>query len=207
MIDKIYNEDCLEGMKKIPSGSIDMILTDLPYGTTACAWDEVIPFEPMWEQYLRVIKENGAIVLFGSEPFSTKLRSSRLDLYRYDWVWNKNNGSNYPLAHKQPLKVTEDIMVFYRKQPTYNPQGLRYFGKMKDRKSSAKHFGEDSDLGTVNWQEYTGYPKNILNYVKRDTDKALHPTQKPTALLSYLIKTYTNPGETILDSCTGGAVA
>lgn len=202
MIDKIYNEDCLEGMKKIPSGSIDMILTDLPYGTTACAWDEVIPFEPMWEQYLRVIKENGAIVLFGSEPFSTKLRSSRLDLYRYDWVWKKSRFANQMLAHKQPLKITEDIMVFYRKQPTYNPQGLKRVNKVTRQGITVSDNNGGGLRADSYVQEYTGYPRNVLEFAS--ASNTVHSTQKPTALLSYLIKTYTNPGETILDSCTGG---
>ena len=122
MLDTVFNEDCLEGMKRIPDGSIDMILCDLPYGTTACKWDSIIPFEPLWEQYLRVIKDNGAIVLFGSEPFSTKLRASMLELYRYDWIWVKPHGSGFLNANRMPLKSHEIISVFYKNPPVYNPQ-------------------------------------------------------------------------------------
>ena len=200
-LDVIYNEDCLSGMRKLDRGGVDMILCDLPYGTTACKWDSVIPFEDLWAEYMRVISEDGAIVLFGAEPFSTELRHSNLKEYKYDWIWDKGNASNYPLAKKQPLKVTEDIMVFHSKR--YYPQGIKPYGKIKKRGSTAKHFGANSELATENYQEYTNYPKNILRYVKRDTDKILHPTQKPTGLLSYLIRTYTNEGEIVLDNCMG----
>ena len=202
MLDQIYNMDCLEGMKDIPSGSIDMILTDLPYGTTACAWDEVIPFEPMWEQYLRVSKKNGAIVLFGSEPFSTKLRASRLDLYRYDWVWKKSRFANQMLAHKQPLKITEDIMIFYREQPTYNPQGLKRVDQVTRQGVTVTDNNGGGLRADSYIQEYTGYPRNLLEF--KSASNTIHSTQKPVPLLSYLIKTYTNEGETVLDSCIGG---
>ena len=121
-LNKIYNEDCLEGMKKIPNGSIDMILCDLPYGTTACKWDTIIPFKPLWEQYERVIKDNGAIVLTASQPFTSALIMSNIKMYRYNWVYEKNKSSNFMLAKKQPLKNFEDVCVFYKKQPTYIPQ-------------------------------------------------------------------------------------
>lgn len=202
MRDKIFNEDCLEGMNRIQGGSIDMILCDLPYGTTACKWDSIIPLEALWAEYVRIIKDNGAIVLFGSEPFSTKVRNTALSLYRYDWVWDKGNAGNYPLAHRQPLKVTEDIMVFYKKQPVYHPQGLKPYGKVGKRGSTAKHLG-GNDLELENFQAYTNYPKNILHFSKQKTDKEWHPTQKPTVLLTYLIKTYTDPGDTVLDNCMG----
>lgn len=202
MIDKVYNEDCLEGMQRIPSGSVDMILADLPYGTTACAWDEVIPFEPMWEQYLRIIKENGAIVLFGVEPFSTRLRTSMLKIYRYDWIWKKSRFANQMLAKKQPLKITENIMVFYKKQPTYNPQGIRKVHKVTKQGVTVTDNNGGGLRAESYIQEYENYPKNILEFPS--ASNTVHSTQKPVPLLSYLIKTYTDPGELILDNCAGG---
>lgn len=201
MLDKVFNEDCLEGMKRIPDGSIDMILCDLPYGTTACKWDTIIPFDKLWEQYLRVIKDNGAIVLFGSEPFSTKLRSSMLDLYRYDWIWVKPHGSGFFNANKMPLKSHEVISVFYKNPPTYNPQ----MAKGKPYKAKRGYVGEylsSTERGAEWITENEGYryPVSTLKY---NIDTGLHPTQKPTALLSYLIRTYTNEGETVLDNCMG----
>ena len=133
---KLLNGDCLELMKDIPDGSIDMILCDLPYGTTACKWDTVIPFELLWEQYNRIIKDNSAIVLFGSQPFTTELNHSNLKMFRYEWIWIKNNSTGFQLANKRPLKKHEIISVFYRKQPTYNPQGLQVYGKINKRKST-----------------------------------------------------------------------
>lgn len=204
MLDKVFNEDCLEGMKRIPDGSIDMILCDLPYGTTACKWDTIIPFEPLWEQYLRVIKDNGAIVLFGSEPFSTKLRASMLELYRYDWIWRKPKGSGFFQCGQMPLKNHEIVSVFYKKAPTYNPQ----MAKGKPYKCRQGYVGEylsggKSDIVTEN--DGYRYPVSVLSF---PIDTGIHPTQKPTALLSYLIKTYTNEGETVLDNCMGsGATA
>ena len=206
-LNKIYNEDCLELMKGIPDKSIDMILADLPYGTTACKWDTIIPFEPLWEQYERVIKDNGAIVLFGSEPFSSKLRSSKLKLYRYDWIWEKDNHTNFLNIKKQPGKRHEVISVFYKKQPTYNPQMWegkenhsvgKQVGKMVEREYLGNKFklkeAEKSNLK---------YPISILRFKGEGRGKAVHPTQKPVPLMEYLIKTYTNEGETVLDNCAG----
>ena len=197
----LINADCLEAMKYIPDKSIDLILCDLPYGTTACKWDIIIPFQELWKQYNRVIKDNGAIVLFGSEPFSTYLRMSNIKNYKYDWIWDKNNCSNYVLAKKRPLQTTETISVF--NTTIYYPQNIIPYGKIKSRGSTAKHFGEDSQLKDKNLQDFTNYPKNILYYPKNLSDKSLHPTQKPIELLEYLIKTYTNEGELVLDNCMG----
>ena len=200
-LNKIYNEDCLEGMKRIPDGSVDMILCDLPYGTTACKWDTIIPFEPLWEQYNRIIKDNGAIVLFGSEPFSTELRHSNLKNYRYDWVWEKEQGANFMLCKYQPYKVHEIISVFSKNKHTYNPQ-------MTEGKPYISGKGTSGDI-TRNVKKVqtknngTRYPRSIQRF---NTDKkkgSLHPTQKPVALLEYLIRTYTNEGETVLDNCMG----
>ena len=197
--------DCLEGMKNIPDKSIDMILCDLPYGTTACKWDTIIPFKPLWEQYERVIKDNGAIVLFGSEPFSTMLRYSNLKNYKYDLIWVKNNAGNFQLCKKQFLKVHENISIFYKKQPTYKPQGLKKLEKPivqsnKGKAGKLGHLGSEKKRSHY-VQRYTNYPRSIL-YFDRPS-KPLHPTQKPVALFEYLIKTYTQPGEIVLDNCIG----
>lgn len=198
MVD-LRHGDCLELMKDIPDCSIDMILCDLPYGTTACKWDTVIPFESLWEQYNRVIKENGAILLFGSQPFTTELNHSCLKMFRYEWVWVKNNSTGFQLANKRPLKKHELISVFYRKQPTYNPQGLQVFGKINRRKSVGDNWSELNSNKYI--QQFTNYPTQLLEF---PYDKLkLHPTQKPVALLEYLIRTYTNEGDTVLDNCMG----
>lgn len=193
----LYNGDCLEIMKDIPDKSIDMILCDLPYGTTACKWDIIIPFEPLWEQYKRVIKDNGAIVLFGSEPFSTELRHSNLKWYRYDWVWNKKIAGNPFIAKYQPLKTFENIMVFSNKK-------VRYFPQMVKRKMRKKGGGK-SKLFDVTCTETINdlyYPTAILEF-SNSNRKQVHPTQKPVALLEYLVRTYTNEDDLVLDNCMG----
>lgn len=203
--DYIECGDCLELMKDIPDSSIDMILCDLPYGTTACKWDTVIPFEPLWEQYNRIIKDNGAIVLFGSEPFSTELRHSNLKNYKYDWVWKKNNAGNFALCKKQPLKYHEVISVFYKKMPIYNPQGIKKLEtpKLMSNKNKAGKLGHLSSEKKRDFyiQEYKNYPSTIIEFSR--PHKPLHPTQKPVELLEYLIKTYTDEGEVVLDNCMG----
>lgn len=194
--------DCLELMKDIPDGSVDMVLCDLPYGRTRNQWDKPLPFEPLWEQYKRIIKKNGAIVLFGSEPFSTRLRMTNLKLYRYDWIWKKNKATQYLNARKMPLNNYELISVFYEKLPTYNPQ----MGKGK--KYSNKHKPGDSGgcYGNVSYSERkditTRYPQRIIEFGV-DMKAEYHQTQKPVPLLEYLIKTYTNPGDVVLDNCMG----
>ncbi len=197
---ELMQGDCLEIMKQIPGGSVDMILCDLPYGTTACKWDTVIPFEPLWEQYNRIIKYNGAIVLFGSEPFSTELRHSNLKMYKYDWVWNKKLAGNGILAKRQPLKIHENIMVF--NTTIYNPQKTK--GKMRKKmglKESEITGGNSTVAEYVN-DEY--YPQSIQEFSIANMRKGrLHPTQKPVALLEYLVKTYTNEGDIVLDNCMG----
>tara|TARA_R100000541_G_scaffold17734_1_gene27596 strand:- start:7 stop:705 length:699 start_codon:yes stop_codon:yes gene_type:complete len=197
MID-LRRGDCLEVMKSIPSGSVDAIITDPPYGTTACKWDSVINFDLMWEQLNRIIKPNGAIVLFGSEPFSSALRMSNIKNYKYDWIWKKNNATLFQHAKRMPLCEIENIIVFAKKQPTYNPQGLKIFNKINNRGSMGRNLGK----GTINKyiQTHTNYPRRILEYSK---DGKLHSTQKPIALMEYLIKTYTNENETVLDFTMG----
>ena len=204
MID-LRQGDCLEVMKDIPDGSVDMILCDLPYGTTACKWDIVIPFEELWKQYNRIIKDNGAIVLFGSEPFSSKLRMSNLKMYRYDWVWKKTIASNFALSKKQPQKKHENIIVFYKKQPTYNPQmekGNPYTDKRCAGTRNVVVGGEKVLKKTPIKNEGFRYPTTIQKFSNGNNNN-VHPTQKPVALLEYLIKTYTNENETVLDNCMG----
>ena len=210
---KLIKGDCLEVMRDIPDNSIDMILCDLPYGTSACKWDTTIPFEPLWKHYERLIKPDGAIVLFGSEPFSSKLRLSNLKLYKYDWKWEKPNGTNFLASKWQPLKVHEDICVFgkgatsYSKKITmkYNPQmskGEPYTqrsGKQKLDKGNATVRSPIKQVVTQNNGER--YPKTILKFSKDKTK--YHPTQKPVKLLEYLIKTYTDKGDMVLDNCMG----
>ena len=209
-LNKIYNEDCLEGMKRIPDGSVDMILCDLPYGTTACKWDTIIPFELLWEQYERVIKDNGAIVLTGQEPFSSHLRMSNIKDYRYDWKWDKVVGSNFINARMMPLKVYEDVMVFYKRQPTYKPQmvlrekrNFRVSGKSVNISNSVNGVKQLSGVASDKMK----YPTNKIkiNRLEKELNSkhVIHPTQKPVALFEYLIKTYTNEGETVLDNCMG----
>ena len=207
MIDYDYIEqgDCLELMKKIPNGSIDMILCDLPYGTTKNKWDSVIPFEPLWEQYERIIKDNGAIVLFAQTPFDKVLGCSNLKLLKYEWIWQKEAGTGFLNSKKMPLKIHENILVFYKKAPTYNPQmriGFKpYKGKVSSKNLSSSNYG-DSNNDAVTEVCYEGrFPISMIEF-SRDKDR-LHPTQKPVALLEYLIKTYTNEGEIVLDNCMG----
>ena len=200
MIDLIKG-DCLEVMKSIPSGSVDAIITDPPYGTTACKWDSVINFDLMWEQLNRIIKTNGAIVLFGSEPFSSALRMSNIKNYKYDWVWVKEQGTGFLNSKKQPLRNNEQISVFYKKQPAYNPQMRKGFKpySCKQGKTKTENYGKQTGALTVSNGER--YPLNTLNF-KRDVKKQ-HPTQKPVELMEYLIKTYTNENETVLDFTIG----
>ena len=199
-LNRIYNEDCLEGMKRIPDKSIDMILCDLPYGMTDCKWDTVIPFEPLWEQYKRVIKPSGAIVLTASQPFTSALVMSNPKMFRYSWVWQKTRFSNQMLAKHQPLKIHEDILVFSSLKHNYHPQGLVRVDKItRQGKRITDNIG-GGERATSYKQEFTNYPKSIQVF-KNET--GCHPTQKPVALFEYLIKTYTNEGETVLDNCMG----
>lgn len=191
--------DCLERMKEIPDGSVDMVLTDPPYGTTACKWDSIIPLEPMWEQLKRVIKPNGAIVMTASQPFTTTLIASNMKMFRYDLKWCKTQGTGFYNANRMPLRAHEDILVFYGKLPTYNPQKTE--GKpYRQRRGTASDVYQGKDLHeTVS--DGGRHPLSWRTF-KRDKDK-VHPTQKPVALMEYLIKTYTNEGDTVLDFTMG----
>lgn len=194
--------DCIAGMNMIPDGSIDMILADLPYGITDCYWDSLLPLDQLWRQYERVIKPNGAIVLTACQPFTTSLINSNRHRFRYCWYWRKNMATGFPFAKFQPLRCIEDVAVFYRQAPTYNPQGLIELKTPKARRKRVKAdcIYKMETLDKEYTTRFTNYPKNLLEF---KSERGLHPTQKPAALFEYLINTYTNPGELVLDSCMG----
>ena len=199
----LMHGDCLDLMKNIADKSVDMVLCDLPYGTTQNKWDSVIPFEPLWEQYFRVCKENAAIILFSQMPFTAKLYMSNPKYFRYEWIWNKKLSTGFLNANKMPLKQHENILVFYKKLPTYNPV-METRGRVRSKGTG----GKDSTnyrkgIGRVEHKNNTYYPTSIIAFSNADNAKKVHPTQKPVELLEYLIKTYTNGNETVLDNCMG----
>jgi len=199
----LYKGDCLEVMKDIPDGSIDAIITDPPYGTTACKWDSVIPFEPMWEQLNRIIKPNGAIVLFGSEPFSSALRMSNIKDYKYDWVWDKKIPSGMCNAKRMPMRQSELISVFIKGKNFYYPQMILRDKPIKSGGNKDSISGGNKGIKGEFKKTYRHkYPTTHLEFDKIRRG-SLHPTQKPVALMEYLIKTYTNEGETVLDFTMG----
>lgn len=197
--------DCLELMKDIPSGSVDMILCDLPYGTTQNKWDSVIPFEPLWEQYLRIAKLNAAIVLTAAQPFTSLLIMSKIEFFKYDWIWHKSRPSGHLNAKKQPMKAHENVCVFYREQCAYNPQ--METGKPNHVNAKPRTVGHSNNYGKQGKvvEEITNqkYPTTIKPFTVISPTDIKHPTQKPVALFEYLIKTYSNEGETVLDNCAG----
>ncbi len=204
-INEIHEGDCLELMKEIPEGSVDMVLCDLPYGTTACKWDTIIPFELLWKEYRCIAKTNAAIVLTASQPFTSALVMSNIGEFKYCWIWDKRMTTNFAMAKKQPLRNYEDIVVFYKHQCLYNPQidnknTLKPFGKIRGGPSDVcGNLGDKKNVGV-------GYPKSILTFPRPNnlnSDGNLHPTQKPVALFEYLIRTYTNEGDLVLDNCSG----
>lgn len=190
--------DCLECMAEIEPGSVDLVLTDPPYGTTACKWDAVIPFEPMWAAVKRVLKRNGAAVFTASQPFTSALGASNLPELRYSWSWRKSAATGHLNAKRMPMSDFEDVLVFYRSQPTYNPQGLIPYGKLTRRGGNGGCYG---DSGKENLQEFTNYPRRTLDIASEGG--TVHPTQKPVALMEYLIRTYTNEGDVVLDFTMG----
>lgn len=194
--------DCLEMMKLIPDGSVDMVLCDLPYGTTQNKWDAVIPFDQLWAEYRRVCK--GAVVLTAAQPFTSALVMSNPDQFKYQWVWEKGKATGFLNAKKQPLRCIEDVCVFYSEQPTYNPQGLIKGTFKNGRKSKQEHTTRGECYGTQRDSEdaeFTNYPRQLISF--SGEHKPLHPTQKPVALMEYLIRTYTNEGDTVLDNTMG----
>ena len=211
-LDTIYNEDCLEGMKRIPDGSIDAIICDLPYGTTKNAWDSLIPLDKLWEQYKRIIKPSGAIVLFSQQPFTSALVMSNPKMFRYEWIWEKEMGTGFLNANYAPLKSHENVVIFSSLAACYvkNPaDAMVYYPQMTDGKPyTCKQGKMEHNYDTKNMvaaietkNEGKRYPKTVLRY-SRDKDK-IHPTQKPVELVRYLVRTYTKEGETILDNCMG----
>ena len=197
---KLIHGDCLEEMKGIPDGSVDMVLADPPYGTTACKWDSVIPFAPMWKQLKRIIKPNGAIVMMASQPFTTTLIASNMKMFKYCWVWDKSQVTNFLNSKKQPLRRFEDVVIFYKKQSTYNPQMKKGDPYEIKRTHRTENYGSQVDTETKNNGDR--FPDSLID-VPQIRIKGGHPTQKPVALMEYLIKTYTNEGETDLDFAIG----
>jgi site-specific DNA-methyltransferase (adenine-specific) len=209
---KIYHEDCMVSMKSLPDQSIDAVITDLPYGITRCKWDSVIPLDALWQEYLRVGKPNCPFVLFGSQPFTSALIMSNPSIFRYCWYWEKEKGTGFLNVTKQPLRCIEEICIFYRKPPTYNPQMV-----LRDRPvvknlavSNTENTGvvaSCSDGKGASKSHTHRYPKNHLCYSRDGGNRGLHSTQKPLALLEYLVLTYTSPGDTVLDNAMGSGTA
>lgn len=200
---QLVHGDCLDKMSAIPSGSVDLILTDPPYGTTRCKWDSIIPLDAMWAQIERVTHDRSAIVLMAAQPFTSVLINSNLRMFKYCWVWEKTKASGHLNAKKQPLRATEDVCVFYAKQCIYNPQGLETVHKAQkkhkhDFVDGLQVYGRQ-DVSTI--QTLGNYPRNIIVFKK--PSKLIHPTQKPVALMEYMIETYSNEGETVLDFTMG----
>lgn len=205
----LFHGDCLEIMQSIKDNSIDLVLCDLPYGKTACSWDIIIPFDKLWTCYGRIAKRNAAIVLFGNEPFSSFLRLSNIKDYKYDLVWEKESITNFMQVKRRFGKSTEMISVFYKVQPTYNPQMTIYTGKPIHNKPAIK---SNKSITTVDTKDFhitpyedTGfrYPRDVLRFSRVSKNQTLHPTQKPVSLLEYLIKTYSNENDVVLDNCMG----
>lgn len=212
----LYQGDCLDIMPTLPAASVDLVLCDLPYGTTACKWDAVIAPARLWPEYIRVTKSNAAVLLNGSQPFTSALGASNLSMLKYAWVWEKARPTDFLQAKHKPLKGFEDILVFYRERPVYHPQGttaidraVKNTGTKARGRNGSKDNADHSFHGTVTGadendcykQTVTGYPRGIIRFAQ--DSNALHPTQKPVALMEYLIRTYTNPGDTVLDNCMG----
>jgi site-specific DNA-methyltransferase (adenine-specific) len=205
---KLFEGDCLELMPSIPDKSVDMILADLPYGTTACKWDSIIPLEPLWEEYKRIIKDNGAIVLTASQPFTTKLISSNYEMFKYEWIWEKTRPSNIFQAKRQPLRVHENVLIFSKNPTNYNPQKWiisDYFRDKRKTFNDHKHPENGQFKGYVGKRKKddgTRNPQTVISF-NSEWNKGMHPTQKPVKLFEYLIKTYTNENDLILDNTAG----
>ena len=200
---RLFNGDCLNELQHLPDASVDLLITDPPYGVTKYEWDKVIPLEPLWKELHRVAKASAAILIFGIEPFSSRLRLSNEDYYRYDWVWEKTHATGFLNANRQPLRAHEFISVFYRKQPTYNPQKTDgHIRKVSSRNSLNSELYGKAEKG-VKYDSTERYPRSVLVFPSDKQTNALHPTQKPIELLKYFIKTYSNPGDTVLDFAMG----
>lgn len=208
---KLWHGDCLELMKEVPNCSVDMILCDLPYGTTACKWDANIPFVPLWEHYQKVIKDTGVIILFSKQPFTTDLINSNRNWYRYSWLWIKNIANGYLNAKIMPLQVYEELCVFYKRKPKYNPQ-IEYGFERKTSRASTKRKCKAAEvynkaICVKDYDSTARYPINVLYFESDKHKNCLHPTQKPLALLEYLLNTYTDKGDLVLDNCMGSGTS
>lgn len=201
---QLYQGDCLELMSDIPDGSIDMILCDLPYGTTQNKWDNKLPFDALWAQYERIIKTNGAIVLFSQMPFAAELVSSNPKLFRYEWIWQKSQGTGFLNANRMPLKAHENLLVFYKRLPVYHPQKIPGRPYTRPPSANTSSYGKFLPVGTVN-EDGRRYPLDVIAFqtCNGSKDRPVHPTQKPVPLLEYMIRTYTDEGDTVLDNCMG----
>lgn len=197
---EMYNEDCLQGMSRIGDGTVDLVLCDLPYGTTRCPWDTVIPFEPLWEQYNRVVKHNGALIFTATQPFATDLINSNRKMFRYDLVLEKPMPVGFANSNRMPMRSHELILVFYRRLPTYNPQGLIKLERQVIRRERTDG-GVYDRLAKQTVKQYTNYPRSVLRFPFRG--KRIHSTQKPLELMEYLVRTYSNEGDLVLDNCMG----
>ena len=199
------NADCFDVFPFIEDKSIDAIICDLPYGTTNCKWDSVLPFEKLWEHYNRVIKDNGVIILFGREPFSSKVRLSNEFNYRYDWIWEKSKATNFLFSKQMPLIAHEDIMIFYKKLPTYNPQKTKGkpYNKGVEKRTEIEAVGKIGNGNLLINESGERNPRSVIYFRTAESEGKLHPTQKPIALMEYLVRTYTNEGDTVLDNTMG----
>lgn len=200
----LFFGDCLERMKEIPDGSVDLVLTDPPYQATKCSWDSVIPFEPMWNELKRIVKPNGAIVLFGAEPFSSLLRCSNIKDFKYDWVWEKSKATGFLNSKRQPLRAHEIISVFYSKPPTYTPQmteGVAYNKGVRKEQTQNDVYGSFDQVEVKS--DGLRFPRSVQYFKTAESEGSFHKTQKPVALLEYLINTYSNEGEVVLDFTAG----
>ena len=212
-MNQIYNGECLDIMSTLPDGCVDMVFCDLPYGTTQNEWDVLIPFDQLWEQYNRVVKENGAIVLTAQSPFDKILACSNLKYFKYEWIWEKNKATGHLNAKKMPMKAHENILVFYRKMPTYNPQkttGHKPFGAVKPRDNipdpgKKRNYNHVSKTFGNDGKTTDRYPRDVQKFpvINNDSPFKFHPTQKPEEMIEYFIRTYSNPGDVILDNCMG----
>lgn len=200
---RMFNCDCLVGMTRLETGSVDLVLCDPPYGSTGCSWDTVLPFELLWRQYRRVLKPRGALVFFAAQPFATDLINSARKLFRYDLIWEKTAPVGHANARRMPMRSHELVLVFYQRLPKYHPQGLIPLERPVIRRANARKGGQVyQGMAKESVQRYTNYPRSVLHFSNR-SEKRYHPTQKPVALLEYLVQTYTDPGDLVVDNCMG----
>lgn len=204
---QLFEGDCIEQMKKIPTGTVNMILADLPYGTTRCKWDNVIPFSPMWSEIERITTDNAAILLFAAAPFDKTLACSNIKLFRHEWIWEKPSATGFFNAKKMPLKAHENILVFYKSMPTYNPQKSTGNTRKVSRAKVVQSECYGKQIGVKHYDSTERYPRSVIKFSSDKQYNNLHPTQKPLALCEYLINTYTNPGDLIVDFCMGSGTS